>query len=312
MQINMIEIQMRERSMKKPWGIIIIIIGLMAIIMNSYNVSAKVWALVEGTVKSEDGKPIEGAKVILIFSEDGTKIELTTDKKGNWRKPNLRPGTWTIGFIAEGYEPQNFTVQLSAIRKNPPMDIRLAPIPESPFSKGDDLYKQEKYTEALQEYQGVLTENPDLYQAHDKIGLCYYRLDDYENAIEAFKLMLEKEPQSKDTLINLSAIYFEKGDLEKGMKYFKQLDEKTLTDSATFYNIGILLFKNGQIDMAIDYLQKCLALDPNSVDGHYQLGLANLNKDDMEEAKKNLAKVIELAPESEMAALAKKILENIN
>lgn len=279
--------------------------------ISAHSIYAKVWALVEGTVKTEEGKPIKGANVILIFSEDGTKFELTTDKKGKWRKPNLRPGRWTIGFIAEGYEPQNFTVQLSAIRKNPPMDVRLAPIPESAFSKGDALYKQEKYAEALQEYQNVLTENPDLYQAHDKIGLCHYRLDDYENAIEAFKLMLEKEPQSKDTLINLSDIYFEKGDLEKGMKYFKQLDEKTLTDPGTFYNIGILLFKNGQIDLAIDYLQKCLALDPNSIDGHYQLGLANLNKGNMEEVKKNLAKVIELAPESEKAALAKTMLENI-
>lgn len=95
------------------------------------------------------------------------------------------------------------------------------------------------------------------------------------------------------------------------MKYFKQLDEKTLTDPGTFYNIGILLFKNGQIDIAVDYLNKCISLDPNSVDGHYQLGLANLNKGEMEEAKKNFEKVIELAPDSEIAALARKILENI-
>jgi len=63
--------------------------------------------------------------------------------------------------------------------------------------------------------------------------------------------------------------------------------------------------------MAIDYLQKCLAVDPTYVNGYYQLALVNLNKGDLDEAKKNLKKVIELAPESEKAALAKKILENI-
>lgn len=298
--------------MKKPWEIMtVLLLGLTVSIWSSHNIYAKVFALVEGTVKSEDGKPIQGAMVILIYSEDGKKYELTTDKNGIWRKANIRPGAWTIGFIAEGYEPQNFNVQLSAIRKNPPIDVRLTPIPESPFSRGDDLYKQKKYAEALQEYQNVLTENPDLYQAHDKIGLCYYRLNDYENAIEAFKLMLKKEPQSRETLINLSSIYFEKGNLEEGMKYFEQLDEETLSDPATFYNIGILLFKNGQIDMAIDYLYKCLALDPNHVDGHYQLALANLNKGNMKEAKKNFQKVIELAPESEKASSAKKMLELI-
>ena len=299
--------------MKKPLIIFIItIIVISAIIMiNNSLIYSQILATATGTVKSEDGEPIKGARVILIFSEDGTKYELTTDKKGRWIKANIRSGTWTMGFIAEGYEPQNFTVQLSAIKRNPPIDVKLSRIPESPLSKADALYQQKKYAEALKEYQSVLAENQDLYQAHDKIGLCYYRLNDLENAIEAFKVMLDKEPQSQDTLINLSAIYFVKGDLEEGMKYFEQLDEKSLTDPNTFYNVGILFFKNRQIDMAIDYFNKCLELDPNYFNGYYQLALAYLNKGDMEEAKKNFEKVIELAPESEKAALARKMLENI-
>ncbi|MFQ6108125.1 MAG: tetratricopeptide repeat protein [Candidatus Aminicenantales bacterium] len=286
-----------------------IISGL--ILTSSYFIFAKVFAMINGTVRSEDGRPIKGAKVILIFSEDGKKYEITTDKEGKWRIATLRPGRWTIGFFAEGYKPQNVNVQLSAIKKNPELDIKLQPLPESPFAKADLLYQEKKYAEALDEYQKVLTENPGFYRAFDKIGLCYYRLDDLENAIKYFRLMLEKEPQSKDTLINLSAIYFEKGDLEEGMKYFKQLDETTLTDSGIFYNIGILLFKNGQTDMAINYLNKCIGLDPSNVNGYYQLALANLNRGNVEEAKKNLNKVIELAPDSEKATLAKKMLEYI-
>jgi tetratricopeptide (TPR) repeat protein len=299
--------------MKKPLPMINVTIMLIIAMtmINSFLLFSQTFAIASGTVKSEDGKPIKGAKVILIFSEDGTKHELTTDKKGRWRKANMRSGAWTIGFMAEGYEPQNFNITLSAIKRNPPIDVKLTPIPESPLIKADALYQQKKYDEALEEYQRVLAENQDLYQVHNKIGLCYYRLNDLENAIDAFKLMLEKEPQSQDTLINLSAIYFEKGDLEEGMKYFKQLEEKSLTDPSIFYNIGMLLFKNRQIDMAIDYLKKCLALDPLYVNGYYQLALVYLNKGDLEEAKKNLKKVIELAPESEKAALAKKMLENI-
>jgi tetratricopeptide (TPR) repeat protein len=299
--------------MKKPLSMInlTIMFILWIAMINSLLLFSQTFAIANGTVKSEDGKPIKGAKVILIFSEDGTKYELTTDKKGRWRKANMRSGAWTIGFMAEGYEPQNFNIVLSAIKRNPPIDVKLTPIPKSPLIKADALYQQKKYDEALEEYQRVLADNQDLYQAYDKIGLCYYRLNDTENAIEAFKLMLEKEPQSQDTLINLSAIYFEKGNLEEGMMYFKQLDEKSLDDPSIFYNIGILLFKKRQIDMAIDYLQKSLAVDPMYVNAYYQLALLYLNKGDLDEAKKNLKKVIELAPESEKAALAKKMLENI-
>ncbi len=292
--------------MSKHFIAVIAILGAIMIICTSPAFS-KVWARVNGSVKSEDGKPIEGARVILI-SPDGEKKELTTDKKGTWSQVDLRPGQWTIGVMADGYKPDNVTVILSAIKRNPPVDITLAPIPKSPLIKGDALYDQEKYAEAVQEYQRVLAENPDLYQVHDKIGLCYYRLNDLGNAVKAFKLMLEKDPESRSTLLNLSAIYLEKGNLEEGMKYVKQLDEESIKDPKTFYNIGVILFNKNRMDMAIDYFKKCVTRDPTYVDGYYQLALAYLNKGDMEKAKINLQKVIRLAPGSEKAALAKEMV----
>lgn len=289
----------------------IILIWAALVFIGSDSVYAKVFATVTGTVKSKDGAPIAGAKVILVFSEDGTKFELVTDEKGQWKKVNLRPGTWAIGFMADGYEPQNLNVELSAIKKNPPIDVRLNPIPQSPLTQGDTLYGEGKYDEALQEYQRVLEEHPDLPDLYDKIGICYYRLNDYDNAVIYFEKMLAVNPTSQDTLINLSAIHFERGDLEEGMRYFQQLEEKTLTDSSLFYNIGVLFFKSGQIDMAIEYLSKSIELDPSNVNAHYQAGLANINKGDMVKARESFERVIEIAPDSEKAALAKNLLEHI-
>lgn len=297
---------------KSSSGALALIVAISAIlIVEAGPTISQVFATVSGTVKSKDGQPIAGAKLVMILSEDGSKVELTTDNKGKWRKANLKAGTWTIGFMAEGYEPQNITVELSAIRENKPIDVWLNPIPVSPLKIGDDLYEQQKYAEALQEYEKVLAQNLELYEAYEKIGLCHLRLDDTEKAIENFRLALEHNPQSQDVLINLSAIYFEKGDLEEGMKYFKLLDEKSLNDPTLFFNIGVLLFKGNQVDLAAEYLKKSLELDPSSVNGYYQLGLVCLNKGDLDEAKRSFEKVIELAPDSEKADLAKKILEGI-
>jgi tetratricopeptide (TPR) repeat protein len=275
-------------------------------------VFAKVYARVSGSVKSEDGKPIAGARVILIFAADGAKIETTTDNKGRWSKVNLRAGAWTMGFMADGYEPENINVTLNAIKTNPPIDIKLVPVPESPLKKPDELYQQGKYAEALQEYQRVLAENQELYEVWEKIGLCYYKLDDRENAVKAFKMMLEKNPGSREVLINLTAIYLGKGNLEEGMKYFNRLDEEALKDHSIFYNIGILLFNNNQMDMAIDYFKKSVTRNPNYAEAYFQLALAYLNKGGMAEAKKNLQKVIEIAPESDKAAQAKDIIKSLN
>lgn len=289
----------------------IIVFSIVVILVSALFAITQTFASVSGTVKSKEGNPIEGVRVILIFSADGTKYELTTDNKGRWRKMNLRPGTWTIGFLSDGYEPKNLNVELSAIKKNPPVNVLLDPLPESPTAKADALYADQKFSEALEEYQRILEKHPDITQLYDKIGLCYYRLNDYENAVEYFKKMLEKEPDSHDTLINLSAIYFEQGNLDKGMKYFEQLDKNVLTDSTLFYNLGILFFKNNQIELAIEHLSRSLELNPKYVDAYYQLGLACLNKGDVERAKANFEKVIELAPESEKAAQAKNLLDHI-
>lgn len=271
---------------------------------------AQVWARISGTVKGEDGKPLAGVKVILV-SPDGEKQETATDEKGNWRLVNIRPGSWEIGFLAKGFESRNFRIALSAVKDNPPVHIQLARAPESRFIPADALYKDQKYQEALQEYQKVLNAQPELYQAYVKIGLCYYQLNDLDKALGFFQKALEKMPASPDILINMAAIYLQRGDLEQGVQYIKQLDAKSITDPSLYYNIGVLFFRKGHSDLAIEYLQKCLTVDGTYLEGYYQLGLAFLNKGNGDDAKKSFQKIIELAPGTEKAELAKKILEGI-
>ncbi|MGD2089527.1 MAG: tetratricopeptide repeat protein [Candidatus Aminicenantes bacterium] len=298
--------------MKKNFIIALVLLSVgIFILLWAPPVFAQVLARASGSVTTDKGVPIEGARIILVSSQDGAKVELTTNEKGEWKLVNLHPGRWTIGIMADGYQPQKINVVLSVLKEHPPIDIIMKPIPKHPLSKGNELYQAKKYAEALQEYQKVLAENQDMHQAHERIGLCYFRLGDLDKAIKAFKMMLDKEPQARNVLLNLSAILLEKGNLEEGMKYFKQLDEETITDHSMFYNIGVLLFAREQMEPAIDYFKKCTARNPNYVEAYYQMALAYLNQGNMEEAKKNFQKIIELAPESDKAAQAKEIINSL-
>jgi Tfp pilus assembly protein PilF len=296
--------------MKKNFIIALLSVGIF-IMLWAPPVFAQAWARASGSVTSEKGVPIEGARIILIFSQDGAKIEITTNEKGEWKLMNLRAGAWTVGIMVDGYQPQNINVTLSALKEHPSIDIIMKPIPKHPLSKGNELYQSKKYAEALQEYQNVLAENQDMHHIHERIGLCHFRLGDLDNAIKAFKMMLEKEPQARNVLLNLSAILLEKGNLEEGMKYFKQLDEETVNDHSMFYNIGVLLFAKEQMEQSIEYFKKCAARSPNYVDAYYQMALAYLNQGNMEEAKKNFQKIIEIAPGSDKAAQAKDIIDSL-
>jgi Tfp pilus assembly protein PilF len=292
---------------RKPIAVIVMM-GILLVLCSS-QVLSQVWARVDGTVKSEDGKPIEGAKIIMIFVQDKGKHEFVTDDKGQWRTVNVRGGTWTIGFMAKGFEPQNLNVVLSVIKKNPTIHIRLAPVKQTMVNTGDKYYEQGKYLEALKEYRKLLMQQPDMFRIHEKIGLCYYRQGDLQKAIVSFKQVLEKDPKAQNVLTNLSAILLEKGYLDEGLKYFKQLDEASVKDHSTFYNIGVLLFKNEKMDLAIQYFKKCVARNPKYANGYYQMALAYLNKGNMENAKKGFLEVIRLEPDSENGKQSKNMLE---
>ncbi|OGF62792.1 MAG: hypothetical protein A2Y62_11995 [Candidatus Fischerbacteria bacterium RBG_13_37_8] len=286
----------------------IILTGLLITIFYSSLATASTWATVQGMVKTKDGKPIEGA-MIVMQSATGAKMELLADKNGKWIAANIDPGDWNIVIGAEGYQPQKITVTLSAVRKNEPISTRLDPVPKAPTAKGDELYQAGKYKEAIDEYKNVLTQKPDLIRLYEKIGMAYYRLKDLDNAIENFKMMVEKAPDPKNSLINLSAVYIEKDNLEEALKYFNMLDETSISDPDLFYNFGLLTFKNSKIDEAIEFFKKCIVRDEIYYEAYYQLGLAYANKGNMEEAKKNFQKVVEIKPDSEEAALAKSMLE---
>ncbi len=290
----------------KRYIFLILIVGLVMLSFNLLNPST--WAIVQGTVKNKDGKPIEGA-IIIIQNEQGTKYEYLTDKNGRWIAANLEPGDWKLVIGAEGYKPQAMTASFSSVRRNEPINVKLELIPESPVAKADSLYNEGKYKEAIEEYKKVLSQNPDMLQIYERIGIAYYKMKDLDRAIETFKKLLEEKPDSKNAIFNLSAIYIEKNNLEEALKYFKIIEENSISDPDIFYNFGLLSFKNNQIDEAIEFFNKCIIRDEKYYEAFYQLGLAYANKGDIEKAKLNFGKVIEIKPDSEEAALAKSMIE---
>jgi tetratricopeptide (TPR) repeat protein len=268
------------------------------------------WAIVQGTVKSKDGKPIEGA-IVILQNADGAKYEYLTDKNGKWIAANIEPGDWKLVVGADGYQPQTMSASFSSVRRNEPLNIKLEPVPKSPVAKADSLYNEGKYKEAIDEYKKVLSQNPDMLQIYEKIGIAYYKMKDLDNAINTLKELLEKKPDSKNAIFNLSAIYIEKNNLEEALKYFKMIDEASISDPDLFYNFGLLSFKNDKIDEAISFFEKCILRDDKYYEAYYQLGLAYTNKGDLEKAKINFQKVIEIKPDSEEAAFAKSMLESM-
>lgn len=71
-----------------------------------------------------------------------------------------------------------------------------------------------------------------------------------------------------------------------------------LASREDLYNLGELEFAKGNVDAAAGWYEKSSAADPDWEKPWFKLGLVALNKGDIEAAKENFRKVVELAPDS--------------
>lgn len=64
-------------------------------------------ASLTGTVLGPNGSFVAGARVVIFNSKTGEAKTATTDADGAYHFESLTPGTYTVMFSAEGFEPEN-------------------------------------------------------------------------------------------------------------------------------------------------------------------------------------------------------------
>ncbi len=282
-----------------------------------------------GKVTDESGNPVTSAAITLQFLErEEVTRETKTDKNGKWKIAGLGSGRWKITVSAQGFIPYQKTVSVSQLERNPSLNIILNKMEEkliekapgiSLFEKGNELFNEKKFEEAIANYQEFLEENPEIYEVHFSLGNCYKEMGDIEQALKEFQLVLEKaiEENEKDlkikakTLAAIGECHLKKEDLNSAQNYFKKSLELDPRDEILAYNVGEIYFAHQKLDEAIEYYEFATQIKPDWSDSYYKLGLVFLNKTDYEKAKDNLKKFLMLEPDTERSANVRNILDYI-
>jgi len=79
---------------------------------------------------------------------------------------------------------------------------------EGQFNLGDALFKQEKFNDALDQFQiiaGTETDSEKLAQVYHNIGNCHFSMQKLPESIEAYKNALRNNPDDNDSRYNLIA-----------------------------------------------------------------------------------------------------------
>lgn len=288
-----------------------------------------------GIVMQEDGTPIAGATVVLVYPATGDSWEITTGQDGRWIKGNMGRGSWNIDITAPGYVPSTLSVRVSEINRSKPIPTYLeagaaAPAPGEGggtlfggelgkrIKAGNELYSGRDFQGALTVFEALINEygarddpNRNLYLIHINAGNAAFELNDYGKAREHFQAALAGDSTNTDARMGMAKVFMMQRDLDSALAQLEEIDLSTIRDPIVFYNIGSLLFDQGQSAQAQQYYELAIARDAGFADAYLQLALSLIQQGKMADAKLHLQKVIELDPESQNAADAQDFLNTI-
>jgi tetratricopeptide (TPR) repeat protein len=133
----------------------------------------------------------------------------------------------------------------------------------------------------------------------------------YDKAVAELEQVLATEPGNAQVRAIAAQAALEGKLLDKARSLLAALDESQIQSADVFFNMGINFFNAGEVQDATSYFGKAIAKDPAHVDAYYRRALAYLGQGKPAEAKADLQKVVELQPDGEMGAMAKKALEQL-
>jgi tetratricopeptide (TPR) repeat protein len=298
---------------KALFAAIILLFMTSAVFPQSYRGQGRL----KGTVTDEEGKPLEGVKVKLYSLKGESGFELTTNASGEWIANYIRGGGWNIDFEKIGYEPRHISTSIPEQTNNPPIDVKLKKMAgllitsdlKAGLKKGNDLFEQKKYEEAIPVYEGLIVKNPDAYIIYKNIGNCWFELQQYDKAQAAYEKVLEKDPTNPDILLAIGNCYANRGETDKAMEWYNKIEFDKITDPAVLFNIGASFTKQSKFEDALKYYKRAVELQKDFLDGLYELGLTYLALGRNAEAIPSFEDYLKYDPDSPRAEQVKKFLE---
>ncbi len=281
------------------------------------------------------GKAVAGAKVMLRKGGSGGP-DTTTDSSGKWAVLGLSSGQWNIDVEAKGYVTRQGSIGLAENQRVPPLKTELEPQAAAAKAEeaapsveqvkiggqvvakeiadaveaGNTALTAKNYKEAVANYEKASAGLPGYMPIKFALARAYYGANDIAKASTAMEEVYKSEPANAQYATLYTNMLLEQGQLDKAKEIMEKLPDGAL-DMNTLLNAGIALMNKKQPAAAVTYFNKAIALDANSHLGYYYRGLARVQQGKGKEAKPDLQKVIELAPNSDEAKEVTEILKGI-
>lgn len=270
---------------------------------------------IEGQVMGEDGKPVQGAQ-ILITREDmkGTYKGAKTDKKGHYIYNGLPKGKYTVSVMMNGQEKSKQEHVPTALGDPVPVNFDLKPSGDQAAAAAnenvdrsmskEEREAQEKKSKANAE---AIAKNKALNDSFNA-GKEALAAKNWDAAIDAFNKGVQIDPNQHVIWANLADAYIgqaatktgadQQASMDKALDAYQKAIALKADDPAYHNNYALALARAKKFDDAQAELNKAAALDPpNAGKYYYNLGALLVNSGQTAASEAAFKKAIEANPD---------------
>ena len=156
------------------------------------------------------------------------------------------------------------------------------------LDKGKELYRNDQDAEAVLAFLEAIRLDPDLAEAHFRLGLGYESLGkreeaeaEYKKAIEAYKKYFEENRDDAEGRYAFGQTYANLGQYSEAIRQYREATKLKEDDPDMFYDLGVAYTKLAQYDAAAAAFSKSLEIDPD----YYRA------QDGLDEAKEGIKRI---------------------
>jgi tetratricopeptide (TPR) repeat protein len=133
------------------------------------------------------------------------------------------------------------------------------------FTRGEELFLQNKPREALSFLEAAAVEEPAHVQAYYYLGMAYQQLNRVDDAITAYrKILPQAGAEAARIAYNLGNAYYTKGNSTAAQEFYTQAIETDPSYASAYLNRANTRIKAGSYQEAIPDYQVYLILEPRS------------------------------------------------
>jgi tetratricopeptide (TPR) repeat protein len=175
--------------------------------------------------------------------------------------------------------------------------IALDPSSDGYFCLGNALRQQGQPEAAATMFRKHLELNPLDAMARCNLGLALGNAGDHQNALSEFQVVLLHEPHDFKALHGASIALRTLGDYEGAISMLRRACEVHAADTEVWLALGLCLMHTERFAEALAVFERLLAIDPDHVNGNYNLVATLINLGRASDALEPAERALKLGPE---------------